>query len=196
MILCIDVGNTDIVLGVFQGEELQRTARFKYIKGLSAWEYLPFLKDKFNLNFIDYQKVEGCVLCCVAQSTLEGLRLALETVLGVTPFVFSNDEKCGMGVKIGDPKEVGTDIVASCLAVKNSKNLPAIVIDMGTATTLTALDEDGDILGVSILTGVLKTAPGCLLTRAYLHPQKLSAPPQPKVWQAAACSQAHTPWTV
>lgn len=154
MILCFDVGNTDIVLGVFEQDALVRTARFRYMKGLSAWEYLPFIKDKLNLNFIDYHKVEGCVLCCVAQNTTESLSLALETALGVTPFLFSNDEHCGLKVKIGNPQEVGTDIIASCLAVKNNYRLPAIVIDMGTATTLTAMDSVGDLLGVSIITGV------------------------------------------
>lgn len=176
MVLCFDVGNTDIVVGVFSQDSHIKTARFRYVKGLSAQEYLPFLKDKLNIHFIDYHKAEGCVLCCVAQGTTQGLLLALETLLGVTPYLFKNDEKCALKVKIGNPQEVGTDILAACLAVKHNYTLPAIVIDMGTATTVTAMDKDGDLLGVSILPGVF-TCLWALHQRTGLPIDESLAPP-------------------
>lgn len=154
MVICFDVGNTDIVVGVFDGEVSVISSRFRYVKGLSEREYLPFLQEKFRLAHMDCSKIDGCVLCCVAQNTAQGLFLALEAALGVTPILFKNDSKCLLETKVGDLQEVGTDIVASCMAAKNNYSLPCIVIDMGTATTVTALDKEGLLCGVSIIPGV------------------------------------------
>ncbi|MEG0020252.1 MAG: type III pantothenate kinase, partial [Oscillospiraceae bacterium] len=114
MIICFDVGNTDIVFGVFEGENLVTTSRFRYTKGLSEKEYLPFLQDKMDMCGVLCTSISGCVLCCVAQNTARGLVGALQCLFNVTPVVFKNDAACGLSVKAGDLQEVGTDIVAGC----------------------------------------------------------------------------------
>lgn len=154
MVICFDVGNTDIVVGVFDGEKLACTSRFRYVKGLSEREYLPFLQEKMRKNNIDCTHITGCILCCVALNTAVGLSLAMEAAFGVTPLLFKNDKVCKLNARVGNIYEVGTDIVSACIAAKEQYPLPAIVIDMGTATTVTALDSVGDLCGVSIIPGV------------------------------------------
>lgn len=155
MVLCVDLGNTDIDVGVYENDTLKKVFKIEYQKGLVSRGYIPGIKAAFEQNNIQISSVEGCVLCSVVPGTTAGLYSALKEVLGFEPMLFSNDDIAAIGVKIGNPQEVGADIVASCLAVKKSGKLPAVVIDMGTATTVTAMDGDGDILGVSIIPGVL-----------------------------------------
>ncbi|MEG2929617.1 MAG: type III pantothenate kinase, partial [Oscillospiraceae bacterium] len=154
MIICFDVGNTDIVFGVFEGETPVTAHRFTYTKGLTGAEYLPFLQDKMELFHIDFSRISGCVLCCVAQNTACELTCAMAQLFSVTPLLFKNDSLCGLQVRCGNLQEVGTDIVAGCMGAKARYSLPAIVIDMGTATTVTALDIGECICGVSIIPGV------------------------------------------
>jgi type III pantothenate kinase len=87
----------------------------------------------------------------------DNLAQALTDVFGKEPVMFRNDSICNMEILTDNPAEVGMDIIAGCFAVKEKYSLPAIVIDMGTATTVTAMDEKGAILGVSIITGTMRT---------------------------------------
>lgn len=154
MVICIDVGNSDIVAGVFCDDKLTDTLRFGYTKGDITENYYKLLKDNFEKHNIDLSAVAGSLLCCVALNTAENLSCAMEQLLGKAPVIFRNDENCRLAIKTEDPNEVGTDIIAGCMAAKEKYPMPCIVIDMGTATTLTAMDKNGDVLGVSILPGV------------------------------------------
>lgn len=157
MVLCFDIGNTDIDVGVFESDVLLRTFNIDYVKRQSKWDYIITLKDGLKNNNINISDVEGCVLCSVVHNTTQGVYMALEEIFGFFPMLFSNDEYADIVVNIGNPQEVGVDIIAACLAVREKYSLPAIVIDMGTATTVTGMNEKGELLGVSILTGVITT---------------------------------------
>ena len=154
MVICIDVGNSDMVAGIFDNDKLINTLRFSYKKGDCAENYFNLLKTVFTGNSIDTDNVYGCLLCCVAQNTAQNLSDAMTRLFGTKPVVFQNDEYCRLSILTEDPREVGTDIIAGCMAAKEKYPMPCIVIDMGTATTLTAMDKDSNVLGVSILPGV------------------------------------------
>lgn len=154
MVICIDVGNSDMVAGIFRDGALTDVLRFAYTKGAAEDEYLELLASVFHSNGIDNSCVQGSVLCCVAQNTQHSLAAAMEKLFGAKPVIFANDEACGLTIKTEDPNEVGTDIIAGCMAAKEKYPMPCIVVDMGTATTLTAMDRDSNVLGVSILPGV------------------------------------------
>ena len=154
MVICIDVGNTDIVAGVFTDDVLKDTVRIPYIKGQDENYYFALLENSAVRSIISACDVKGCLLCCVAQNTAEPLALAMEKFFGCRPVIFRNDENCRLRIRAEDPNEVGTDIIAGCMAAKEKYPMPCIVIDMGTATTLTAMDINSDVLGVSILPGV------------------------------------------
>lgn len=154
MVICIDVGNTDMVAGIFTDDSLSCTLRFPYEKGQSEEYYYNMLEMQASLNDINTAEVTGCLLCCVAINTSTPLAAAMKKLFGTEPVVFKNDKTCRLSILTENPMEVGTDIIASCMAAKNSLAMPCVVIDMGTATTLTAMDKNGAVLGVSILTGV------------------------------------------
>lgn len=154
MVICIDAGNTDLVAGLFCDEKIVNTLRIPYKKELSKAEYVSILENAVQQYSIHTEKIEGCVLCCVALNTANELAGAMEAVFGHKPFIFKNDETCRLNILTENPYEVGTDIIAGCMAAKSQFPMPCVVIDMGTATTLTAMDKDANVLGVSILTGV------------------------------------------
>jgi len=154
MVICIDVGNSDIVAGLFCNDKLEEVLRFGYKKGDSTENYFSLLKYNFEKNSVDINSTTGCLLCCVAQNTAQNLACAMEQLFSTAPVIFKNDKTCGLAIKTEDPNEVGTDIIAGCMAAREKYPMPCVVIDMGTATTLTAMDKDANVLGVSILPGV------------------------------------------
>ena len=155
MVICFDAGNTDLVAGIFCDDAVKDIIRIPYKRGLSAAEYYSLISKYMQDNSIDISSVEGCLLCCVAKGTAEELSCAIGKLFGKKPVMFSNDETCQLKILTEDPNEVGTDIIAGCMTVKEKYTLPAVVVDMGTGTTLTAMDKDGSILGVSIVPGIL-----------------------------------------
>lgn len=157
MVICIDVGNTDMVAGLFCNDYLKEVIRFSYTKGDTAENYYALLQQNLAANNVDISLISGSLLCCVALNTAENLAKAMEQLFGKAPVIFKNDAICGLAIKTEDPNEVGTDIIAGCMAAKEKYPLPCVVIDMGTATTLTAMDKDANVLGVSILPGVFST---------------------------------------
>lgn len=154
MVICFDAGNTDLVAGIFCDDAVKDIIRIPYKRGLSAAEYYSLISKYMQDNSVEISSVEGCLLCCVAKGTAEELSVAIEKLFGTKPVMFSNDETCQLKILTEDPNEVGTDIIAGCMAAKAQFPMPCVVIDMGTATTLTAMDKDANVLGVSILTGV------------------------------------------
>lgn len=154
MVICFDAGNTDLVAGIFCDDKITDILRIPYKKEQSADEYYNIIKSHLLNSSIDISAVEGCLLCCVAQGTALQLSSAMEKLFDTKPVMFKNDETCQLNILTEDPYEVGTDIIASCMAAKSQFSMPCVVIDMGTATTLTAMDKNANVLGVSILTGV------------------------------------------
>lgn len=154
MVICIDAGNSDLVAGIFCDDEITDILRIPYQKGLSRQEYISILNDAVLQHNIPANNICGCLLCCVAINTVNELAAAMCEVFGHYPVIFKNDNNCKLKILTEDPYEVGSDIIASCMAAKKEYSMPCIVIDMGTATTLTAMDENANVLGVSIITGV------------------------------------------
>ena len=154
MVICFDAGNTDLVAGIFCNDKLTKTLRIPYKKERPAQEYLSSIKKHLMAGGVDISAVKGCLLCCVAQGTAQQLSDAMENLFGTKPVIFKNDHICRLNILTENPYEVGTDIIAGCMAAKEHYSMPCVVVDMGTATTLTAMDKDANVLGVSILTGV------------------------------------------
>ena len=154
MVICFDAGNSDLVAGIFRNDKLVDVCRIDYEKEQTKEQYFELLKGSMTAENIDISEVNGCLLCCVAQDTAEALSSAMEQLFGRKPVIFRNDENCRLKILTEDPYEVGTDIIASCMAAKDMLKMPCVVIDMGTASTVTAMDKDANVLGVSIITGV------------------------------------------
>lgn len=155
MLLAIDVGNTNIVLGVFDGEKLVSSSRLSTNIIETEMEYAVKLKALFELHGIT--EIDGAVMSSVVPSLVRTLKRAIKLVCGVETLVVGPGVKTGLDIKIDNPAELGADIVAGGVAAIKKYPLPAIVFDFGTATTASVFDENGTCLGCSIMCGV-KTA--------------------------------------
>ena len=179
MIICFDVGNTDIDAGIFENGEIIKSINIDYRKDFTRQQFLLAVTESFEKEGIKKEDVSGTVLCSVVAPVTNGLARALKELTGKAPLIFKNDEYADMKINAPHPEQVGLDIIAGCLMVREKGSLPAVVIDMGTATTVTAMDKEGAILGVSILTGVVTTLKA--LNTATGLPVDLSLTPPEKV---------------
>ena len=156
MILCFDIGNTDIDVGVFVNDMHIKDFHIPYQKEQSCWTYLGGILKGLKANNINPEDVKGSILCSVVANSTQGVYEAMEIAFSHKPVLFENNpEITGIEILTDNPDEVGLDIIAGCMTVKEKYSLPAIVVDMGTGTTLTAMDKAGRILGVSIVPGIL-----------------------------------------
>ncbi|MDD3429558.1 MAG: type III pantothenate kinase [Oscillospiraceae bacterium] len=153
MILTVDIGNSNIVIGGYQNDALTFITRFATDRKMEADQYALQLVGLLSLYKVNPAQIEGVILSSVVPRLTHAVGDALGHVVNCTPLLL-NRQNAQITVKTDNPDEVGADIIASAIALKGSYPLPAVIIDMGTATTLTALDAEGAVLGVSIYPGL------------------------------------------
>ncbi len=154
MVLAIDIGNTNIVLGGYQEDCLNFTTRFATERSFAADQYVLEISAIFQLYKINPNDITGVVISSVVPTVTVALVQAVNLLLSVSPVILDALSDTGIKICIDNPAELGADIVATAIAAKNSGFFPAVVIDMGTATTLTAIDTNGNVRGVAIMPGV------------------------------------------
>lgn len=155
MILCLDVGNTQIFGGVFEGEKILLRFRRNSKSGASSDEIGVFLRAVLRENDIDPRLVKQIALCTVVPEVLHSVKNACMKYFKLNPFVLQAGVKTGLRIKYKNPLEVGPDRIANAIAGINQypgQNL--IVIDFGTATTFCAISADKEYLGGVILAGL------------------------------------------
>lgn len=152
MLLAVDIGNSDIVMGVLNGKELVCSGRLSAHVGETEIEYSIKLKAFFEINGIE--RVEGAVISSVVPALVRTFIKSVELVCGITPLTVGPGVKTGLNIKLDNPAETGADIVAGDVAVINKYKLPAIVFNLGTATTASVIDKNGAHLGGAITCGV------------------------------------------
>ncbi len=168
MLLAIDVGNTNIVLGVLDGETLISTGRLSTNINETDEEYAMKLHSFLTLH--NALEIDGAIVSSVVPALIGTLKRAVRFVTGVTPIVVGPGVKTGLSIKIDDPAQLGADLVVGAVAAKEKYPCPIIIFDLGTATTGSVLDKDGNFLGGIITTGV-KTSLNALSTGTALLPQ-------------------------
>ena len=155
MILCLDVGNSLIVGGVFADEELRFQFRLATQGRPSSDEIGVFLRSVLRENEQSWQQIEAIALCSVVPDLVHSLRNACLKYFDHEPFVLQTGVKTGLKINYRDPREVGSDRIAAAVAATHKfpgQNL--IVADFGTATTLEVVTADRNYLGGAILPGV------------------------------------------
>ena len=148
MILCVDIGNTNITLGIYDNEFIE-TVRLASDKELSEAQYELLIKT-ITKNY----KIQNCVIGSVVEELSEKIKNACDSALGIKSFLFSNSSKTGLEIALKNPKEVGADRIANAYGAKLKYKLPAIIIDIGTATTFDIVSKDGKFLGGVIMPGL------------------------------------------
>jgi len=149
MLLSIDIGNTNITLGIFDNERLVETFRLASDRDLSQSEYEVLLKTLCK----DY-KIKDCVIGSVVEELSQVLKSASDKVFNIDSFLVTPHINCGLKINLKNPKEVGADRIANAYGAKIKYSLPAIVIDIGTATTFDIVSKKGEFLGGVIMPGL------------------------------------------
>ncbi|MEQ8486841.1 MAG: type III pantothenate kinase [Pseudomonadales bacterium] len=155
MILCLDVGNSQLYCGVYDGDQLVCQFRRTSSARASSDELGVFLLAALRENGIDPKLVTSIALSSVVPDMLYSLRSCCQKYFREDPMILRPGAKTGLKIRYKDPKEVGADRIADAMgAVKLYPGRNLIVVDFGTATTLTAITRDGEFLGGNILPGV------------------------------------------
>ncbi len=155
MILCLDVGNSLVVGGVFAGEELRFQFRVTTHGKPTSDELGVFLRSALRENDIDPAGFDAIAMCSVVPDLIHSLRSACLKYFELEPFVLQPGVKTGLRIKYSDPREVGTDRIADAIAATHRfPGEDLIVVDFGTATTIEVVTGERDYLGGAILPGV------------------------------------------
>ncbi len=155
MILAVDVGNTNTVLGILDGEELVSSGRLATIIYETEDDYAMKLHSFLQLNNID--KIDGAIISSVVPALNRTLTKAIKKVAKVDALIVGPGIKTGLNIKIDNPAELGADLVVGAVASINKYPCPQVIFDLGTATTATVIDKNKTYLGGLLLCGV-KTA--------------------------------------
>ncbi|AKX92975.1 type III pantothenate kinase [Neomoorella thermoacetica] len=190
MLLAIDVGNTNIVLGIFAGHELKCHWRVASDRQKTADEYGLILRQLAHYQGLDLKEIQGVVLASVVPTLTQVLTEMITKQLGHQPLVIGPGVKTGMPIRFENPREVGADRIVNGVAVYELYGGPAIVVDFGTATTFDAISEKGEYLGGAIAPGI-GIATDALFARAAKLPRvELVRPPRLIGKNTVACMQA------
>ena len=168
MLLAVDVGNTNIVLGILDGDKLVKSGRFS--TNIYETEDECAMKIYSFLSIHKATEIDGAIISSVVPALMRTLKKAILTVCNVNAIVVGPGVKTGLSIKIDDPAQLGADLVVAAVAAKEKYPQPTIIFDLGTATTGSVLDKDGNFLGGTITTGV-KTSINALSADAALLPQ-------------------------
>ena len=176
MLLTVDIGNTNITLGVFEKEELLLTARIDTNTAKTVDQYAVDIKNVLMLHEKSAAQIKNCIIASVVPSVGEAVKKAVNLLCGAEPILLGPGVKTGLNIKIDNPAQLGADLVAGAVGVIGKYQMPCIVIDMGTATTISVLDKNGAFLGGSIAAGVRLTLKALFENTAQLPSISISAP--------------------
>ena len=169
MILAVDIGNSNIVIGGVEGESIVFESRIRTDATKTSDEYCVDLKILLDVQGIAVQSIEGAIIASVVPQVLNSIHTAILKLTGKTSLVVGPGLKTGLNIKIENPAQTGADLVVGCVAALREHKPPMIVVDMGTATTVVVLDETGALIGGSISPGV-KISMDALTERTALLP--------------------------
>ena len=155
MILAIDIGNTSIALGGFEGDELKFVGRLSTDVTKTEDEYASKIMNILALHNVHKENVDGAIISSVVPALNSVMKSALRLVYDVEALMVSPGIKTGIGILCDSPSSVGADLICSCVAANTLYSSPALIIDIGTATKMIATNKNGAFIGVSIIPGVM-----------------------------------------
>lgn len=173
MIIAVDIGNTNIVTGIFDDKDLKFTERLVTDKNKTTEEYKSEFEDIFTNHNILISEISGIAVSSVVPEVMDIIKkVFFELIPENEIFIINNRVNTGLNILTDNPEKVGADRLADASAVLSEYPLPALVIDMGTATTLSVIDENKNFLGGIIMAGV-KTTLNALVEKTAQLPEIL-----------------------
>ena len=154
MILTIDIGNSNIVLGGIKDKDIVFEARLRTEATKTSDQYCVDLKILMEVYGVNSKEIEGTIIASVVPQVLNSMRTAIQKLTGKVPLVVGPGLKTGLNILLENPGQTGADLVAADVAALREHKPPLILIDMGTATTISVLDKNGAHIGGCIVPGV------------------------------------------
>jgi len=190
MILAIDMGNTCVVLGCIDDERIYFTEELSTDLAKSPLEYAMGIKTVLELYKTDIADIDGAIISCVVPSLQPVIAKAVEKVIGRTPLIVGPGLKTGLNIKMDNTREMGSDLVVDSVAAISKYGAPLIVIDMGTATTISVIDRDRNYIGGAIVPGVNLSMNALSQNAAQLFNVSLKAPSRAIGKNTVECMQS------
>lgn len=154
MLLVIDVGNTNMVLGVYKDTELLDHWRISTDRQRTTDEYGVLIRELFYLNDFRADDINAIIISSVVPPVVPTLERMCQRYFGLSPLLIGPGVKTGMDIRYDNPREVGADRIVNAVAAYEKYGGPVIIVDFGTATTFCAVDAKGVYLGGSICPGI------------------------------------------
>lgn len=177
MILCIDIGNTEVTIGVFQDEELTHNFRFETKQNETADEVAVDFRGLFSLVNLDFSEIDGiCISSVVPALTLVYLEMIKKYFSALNLVNIQPGIKTGLPVLYDNPREIGADRIANSVGCLSRYGKPAVVVDYGTATTFDVLSAKGEYLGGLIVPGIMTSAKALFNKAARLSEVEVKKP--------------------
>lgn len=154
MLLAVDIGNSNIVLGGIKGDEITFITRLYTERKMSNAQYALQIKGILEINNVKLDEIEGCIISSVVPPVLDTVKQAITIVIKHEPMVVGPGIKTGLNILTDNPAQLGSDLVVNAVACVNRFTPPIITIDMGTATTVAVIDKNKSYIGGAIFPGV------------------------------------------
>ena len=154
MILILDLGNSDLSVAIFKGDKIYATFRTPCDRRKGIDEYVKVLLDMLQTRGISPTDIEGAILSSVVPQLTKIVKGATKRLIGKEPLVLGVGFKTGLAFKADNPNEVGADLVAVCVGALKHYEPPIVIVDLGTATKILAIDKNRVYCGVAIAPGV------------------------------------------
>jgi type III pantothenate kinase len=179
MLLALDIANTNIKIGFFQGDELKATWRIATSMQRTSDEYAVILLNLLRENGIDASDITKGAMSCVVPPLLTTFNEMFQKYFNIDPLVIGPGVKTGVRIRMDNPREVGADLIANAAASLHLYKLPVIVVALGTATAFATVSKDGDYLGGVIAPGIGISADALYNRAAALPRVELTRPKTP-----------------
>ena len=154
MILAVDIGNTNIVIGCIEQEKIHFVERVSTNISNTELEYVVSFKTLLDLYGIEVKSITGCIIASVVPPLNNVVKTAMEKLLRISPLLVGPGVKTGLNILMDNPGQVGSDLIVNAVAGLQYYGAPIILIDMGTATTISVVDEKKNYIGGMILPGL------------------------------------------
>ena len=177
MVLAVDIGNSNVVIGCFEGDDIRLLERMSTNRNSTALEYAVLIKTVLELNGLEKVAFEGGIISSVVPAVTNMVKAAIEKLTGKPPLVVGPGLKTGLKIMIDNPAQLGSDRVADAVAAVSEYPCPLITIDMGTATTISVIDKNQNFIGGVIMPG-LRISAESLSSRTSQLPQISLDPPK------------------
>ncbi len=174
MLVCVDVGNTNICLGLYHDDKLKYTYRLATNSNETYDEYGVKLTGLFSLNGVKKEEIDGVIIGSVVPKIDSILEKTFEKYFNIKPLFVAPGIKSGIHIKIDNPKELGADLLIGAVAASNKYSSPALIIDMGTAITFAYVNEKKEFLGGVICAGLKTSYNSLIMNTSKLESVKLT----------------------